>query len=737
MNGYLIRRKHFLTGLMVMAGLLLSVAVQAQTAGQEEDQSFGEGQASWPKEFQAEGAVFLVYQPQLEKWDGNTLQAHAAVSVTPMGTDQPTFGTIWISARTEVDKEEGLVSLEDFKITKGQFPKFEDGGESFVQLLRTKLPREARIVSLGRMEANLAIAEAIQTADKQPVKNEPPQIIFNSSPSVLVLIDGKPALRPVAGSDLLRVINTRALILMDKTKGTYYLHLLGQWVQSNKIDGPWKAAASPPASLDKIRDQLAEAGQVDLLDGEEGETLTAEQMKVFVSTTPAELIQTKGKPDLAPIEGTQLLYVKNTDSQIFMNTADQDYYVLLSGRWFRSNSLENGKWTFVPNDKLGADFAKIPENHPSGAVLTSVAGTEEAEEAAIANSIPQTAQIKRGEAELAVDYDGSPEFSSIEDTSLSYALNAATPVIRVAENEYYSVDKGVWFVASSPQGPWAVADAVPSEIYSIPVSSPLHYVTYVRVYKSDPEYVYVGYTPGYYGTVVNPQGVVVYGSGYSYPSYVGNAWYGYPTTYGYGANFSYGAATGFAFGFTTGLATGVWSRPSWGPNRYWKGDSVNRVSFNHVNVYNRWGSNVRVNRFDRSAGYARRDYRGRDYRDGRTQIKQYNNNVFSSRDGNIYRQTNKGWDRYEKGNWNRADTRPDWSNRSRQLNNENIARNRGEARTRNYNPSNRTANSGGFSGGANRGGYRGGGSQVRSAPRATPRAAPSGGSRGGGRGGRR
>ena len=38
-------------------------------------------------------------------------------------------------------------------------------------------------------------------------------------------------------------------------------------------------------------------------------------------------------------------------------------------------------------------------------------------------------------------------------------------------------------------------------IYTIPANSPLHYVTYVRVYGSTNEEVYVGYTPGYYGTV--------------------------------------------------------------------------------------------------------------------------------------------------------------------------------------------------------------------------------------------
>ena len=59
----------------------------------------------------------------------------------------------------------------------------------------------------------------------------------------------------------------------------------------------------------------------------------------------------------------------------------------------------------------------------------------------------------------------------------------------------------------------------------------MHYVTYARVYASTPTEVTVGYTPGYYGTVVSEQ-VVVYGTGYNYSPWVGNYWYGYPGTYG-------------------------------------------------------------------------------------------------------------------------------------------------------------------------------------------------------------
>jgi uncharacterized membrane protein YgcG len=699
-----------LTGLLLLIGSLLGTAanVSAQSADPQTkvDQSGETAPDPWPRTIKAQGMDLMVYQPQLESWDGVLLQARAAVAVTPLGSDQQTFGVIWLTTETQVDKEEGLVYLDGMKITRGEFPKFEDQGKSVVAILQKNLPTETKVISLGRLEANLAVAEAVKSGKAQPVENNPPRIIFSTSPSILVTIDGQPALRQVNNTTLMRVINTSALIFMDQLTGKYYLHLLKKWMQADRIDGTWTVSKNPPSIMNDYVDQFAKSGEADLLNGDENTKLTADQVKVFISNTPAELIQTQGTPDFAPIDGTKLLYVKNTSSQIFMNTADQYYYVLISGRWFRAGSLGSGNWAYVPYDKLPADFAKIPENHPSGAVLMSVPGTEEAREAAIANNIPQTAEIRRDQASLDVNYDGEPQFTGIEDTSMSYAVNTATPVIRVSPTSYYAVDKGVWFTASAAMGPWAVASSVPPVIYTIPVSSPMYYVTYVRVYRATPDYVYVGYTPGYYGTVVNPSGVVVYGTGYYYRPYVGRVWYGCPRTYGYGVGLSYGAATGFAFGFTAGYATGVWTHPRWGAENYWRRADINRVSFNHVNVYNRWGSNTIVRR-----SYTDIDRR---YRDSGTRIVQpRNNNVFATRDGRVYRNTNTGWDRYDKGSWNRANVNPDWKNNYRSLSRESQARNLGDNRTRNYSYSRRTTSSGGFSGGVNRGGFRSDGGSFR------------------------
>ena len=142
------------------------------------------------------------------------------------------------------------------------------------------------------------------------------------------------------------------------------------------------------------------------------------------------------------------------------------------------------------------------------------------------------------------------------------------------------MQNGVWFVATSLDGPWSVAASVPAEIYSIPPSSPLYYLTSVQVYGATPDVVYSGYTPGYYGTVLDSDGVVVYGTGYYYPPWIGTDWYGFPCTYGFGAGVRWTPWTGWGFGFGLGwdwglgLAWGGWGwglHPWWGPSAWWWG----------------------------------------------------------------------------------------------------------------------------------------------------------------------
>ncbi len=556
-------------------------------------------EADWPRTIQTGADTLLIYQPQVEKWEDNLIHLYSAVELKS-GKDSVTkYGVVRFNARAEVDKINRLVTLDMVQITKLTFPAAADREGELTALLQKKVPGITRTISLDRLQAALeAAGEEIRGVE---VKNDPPKVIIADKPSLLVLIDGTPQLREIQGTKLQRVINTRAVLLLDD-KNTYYLRVQDWWLKTEDLD-LWSYAEKLPDDMNKAEEyvvkqaasQTPQDDQVSKPSSLKEAGKKAEIPVVYVEFGPAELLETKGEPQYKPVPGTGLEYAENTNGNVFRLSGR--YYILISGRWFGAASLQ-GPWTFVPGGDLPTDFAKIPLKDPKSTVLASVPGTPQAHEALIANSIPQTASINRSEAELNVKYDGEAVFAPIQGTSMSYAQNTSSPVIKVSDNNYYCVEAGVWFKALAPQGPWRVADSVPTEIYTIPPRSPLYYVTYVKIYGSTPDVVYAGYTPGYYGTVVSSSSTtVVYGTGWYYAPYVGpTAWYGWPYTYGVGAGFTYASTSGWSFGFGYGYSYYPWYYPWWGPMAYygygwypyygwgaWGGAAA-------ANVYGVWGN---------------------------------------------------------------------------------------------------------------------------------------------------
>src|SRR4029453_3238260 len=96
--------------------------------------------------------------------------------------------------------------------------------------------------------------------------------------------------------------------------------------------------------------------------------------KVFVSFLPAELILLTGEPNYLLVGGTQLLWVSNTESDVFRLGKTGAVYYLVAGRWF-SGPVFAGPWTFS-TPSLPAEFAKIPLEHERSPVLASVPGTD-------------------------------------------------------------------------------------------------------------------------------------------------------------------------------------------------------------------------------------------------------------------------------------------------------------------------------------------------------------------------
>ena len=522
-------------------------------------------QTSWPKAINAQGANLKLYEWQPESFTDNTLKARAAVSVVTSGKTEPVFGMAWIKATTETNNNK--VSVTSARVSSLKLP--EDVSEDQLDDIKQQIEQQIPSLEISFRYDQLQQSLQLNTQQKQlssEISNKAPKVIYANTPSVLVSIDGNPQFKKNDDWGVEAVVNTPFTIVKNKD-GKIYLYGGKHWYTAPTVNGPYAITTNVGSNLRKIEQAVQEANK-DENDNNGMEKDENTIYKIIVSTEPAELIQSKGEANLSPVEGTSLLYVANSDDDIFMDISSQQYYVLISGRWFQSKTL-TGSWNYVPADNLPADFAKISEGSPKDNVLASVAGTDAAQNALREAEVPQTARVERDKARAEVDYDGDPQFENIDGTDLAYAVNTPASVLRW-QGRYYSVDNGVWFESRYANGPWVVAVERPYSVALIPARYPVYNLKYVYIYDVAPDYVYMGYTPGYLNAFVYGP-TIVYGTGYYYRPWHGHYYYPRPCTWGYRVRYNPWFGWGFGFNFSSGWFHASIGFGSYNPWNYWSG----------------------------------------------------------------------------------------------------------------------------------------------------------------------
>ena len=213
--------------------------------------------------------------------------------------------------------------------------------------------------------AQLLAVCLVTSAGAQPAANDPPQVVFSSSPAILILIDGDPVYRTIDGTDLQRIVNTQPLIVRNAA-GIYYLRLGNRWMESYWLTGWWTRSGTAPEGASEAIRQAANDRSVDPLDGGVSEIAPGGVPTVYVYTTPAVLVVTDGPPRFVPLDGTPLRYLENTRADV-LEDPDGYLYVLTSGRWLRAPDA-SGPWLYVPSDALPNAFAHIPDDSPKAHV---------------------------------------------------------------------------------------------------------------------------------------------------------------------------------------------------------------------------------------------------------------------------------------------------------------------------------------------------------------------------------
>jgi hypothetical protein len=710
----------------------------------------------WPRELTHGDSTLSAYQPQVESWENNeTLDFRMAFKMSPSG-GKDVVGVLYLNATTNVNKSNHEVLIKDMQFIKADYPSLnQDSIQIMNKVVREFItPDRTLNISLEQITACTP-----KTAPKKTIEvnNTPPVILYSYEPTILLQLEGDAVKSPVTSTNktLKYVINSNFSLFFDTVSSIYYVYDGLEWQKSEAINGPWAFTSSLPNSLDTLSNN---SNWSHLKDALPPVTEANKKMpQIFYSDKTAVLILFDGKPDYTEIQGTSLKFATNTDSDVFFSSTTNTYYYLASGRWFSASALE-GPWVYASNN-LPKDFLNIPTTSPAASVLAHVPGTDEAADAILIAEIPTKIQVNGAEAAKKVDikYSGKPEFKSIDDTNLEYAVNTTDKVIEVSSDSYYACVDGVWFDASTPDGPWEAADTIPQAIYDMPTSSPVYNVTYVTQTVSADGMVNSSYTSGYEGIYVASTAagaVVMYGSGYYYPPYYYYPPIGYPLCFGLAMTYgcyayhpyyyggvayhtSYNSVTGAygrgvtAYGPYGSASAGRGYNPSTGT--YSRGVSATNGAYSRGagQAYNPYtGGSVGTRQFSNPNGQAgasritsgdgRTAYTGHITTNSGAEVagkigatgsakvgESANGDMFASRNGNVYQKSADGWQGYSgNGNWNNVENRSGSSQMSN-LNNEFQNRQRGATQAQQF--GGRSGFSGGFGGGGGFSGSFGGG----------------------------
>jgi hypothetical protein len=683
----------------IISLLLVILSLSVQGAGQQKGHSRAQSSQiaadrGWPRGYSLPSeAQIVIYQPQIASWENQKqLVAFAAVSHVAKGEQKPALGTIKFETNTEVSLEQRLVKFSKIKIIETNFQTLsKEQTQEIVSELEKNIPEEDRVITLDRVLAYVD-KSTINPKNVDGLSSNPPRIILTQTPSILVNFDGNPIWSPIKDNELKFAVNTNWDIFQHQATGLYYLRYDTGWLRATDLQGYWSNAGKLPDSFNKLP---ADDNWKDVRDNLPGVALK-KLPKVYVTTDTTELAVINGEPEYVPVPNTGLLWISNSESDLFRLGKDGPLFYLVAGRWFQAPGL-GGHWTFA-TPTLPEDFKRISVEHPRSRVLASVPGTQQAAEAVLLAQIPQFARVNKKEIKAPdVAYQGEPDYQAIQGTQLQRATNTDKEIIKVGDT-YYMCYQGVWFMANTPKGPWTLATSVPPEVYQIPASSPAHSVTYVTVQEDEDDnddwVTYAAYA-GYTGLMIG-WGCTVWGTGWYYPPYY---WYGgyYPIyypywrTYGYGAWYNpytgiygtagriYGPYGGAGFGARYNPSTGTYARGAfaYGPygargaaQAYNPRTGTYAATRQGSNVYGSWGSThvqrgddwVNTKRFTNSAGNTTRVTRGdqggmisRRGPDGGGFVGAKGDNVYAGRDGNVYRGDQNGnWQKWDNGSWNSA-----------------------------------------------------------------------------------
>ncbi|MSQ68959.1 MAG: hypothetical protein EXR83_12385 [Gammaproteobacteria bacterium] len=647
-----------------------------------------------------------------------TLKTRIAVGLTSSEDKAPALGTLELSFATQTDLGTRTVTLTDAKLLSLSFPSLDAphaarAGERVQAALNKLGTKEIPLDTIL-----LRLRGTPHQAPASVVKNDPPVIFVSERPASLVVIDGEPVLAPLSATATLSfVVNTNwQVFFAASNKSWYLLHDLG-WLTAPQVKGPWTPAGKLPAGFSTLPDVASFAQLKAHIPGQPIAAKDAPKLFVslvpaeVIITTGAPKYQAMSGLSLQYLSNSDAVVLRE-------GAAGKVYYLVsgrwfsaatLSGPWTYTTPNLPADFARIPaNGPRGFVLASVPG---TAAAAAAVRQAQVPQQATLNRDTKRLEVVYAGPPQ----FEPIPTTSMFYAVNTSFdVIRVGDAYYACWQGAWFVAPSptGVWALAASvPDIIYTIPSSSP--LYRVTyvhvyTSSPTT-VTYgytagytmayvsagVVVYGTGwyyPPYLYAALIPIYYpypysysgaryynsatgawasgGAIYGPYGGVAKG-GTAYNPNTGawaNAGAIYGPNGGVGGFSAYNPSTG---SYAQGGA--VWGPNSAAVNANWYNDrtgvsgSTNQYSdpngrqgssqFSGPNetLNTRSGSNAKgaAGAFSSTSGAQGVGVTGANGNSAGV-VKGPGGDVYAGADGNVYKKTADGWQKYDNGTWNAA-----------------------------------------------------------------------------------
>ena len=192
-----------------------------------------------------------------------------------------------------------------------------------------------------------------------------PTVFVSTEPAELVLLVGEPNLVEI-NNGLAYANNTDSQLF--SYQDTWYYLVSGRWFSNDSLDGPWRSVAALPQVFADVPPGHIMANALASVPGTPEAKIAAldaqipKRTTVALDTPLAETVSYAGEPEFADIAATDMKRAVNTNFDVIQ--VGDEFYLCYTGTWYKSDSA-NGPWetaTSVP-DEIYTIPASDPAHH--------------------------------------------------------------------------------------------------------------------------------------------------------------------------------------------------------------------------------------------------------------------------------------------------------------------------------------------------------------------------------------